>query len=165
MSEMTQEATARQEGRLGDPDVELRTDPRLHPGLRATFASFRMDGHAAPPPIDRTAPLEAITELVGASHAFGFFMGLTKEPSNPYMGTLVASTSIEDFSGELVHEYGDTLRRGPLFADTPSDAAGGHAGCPESHVQDAIRLERGFHDIDEHYSMGAGAGAVTALIL
>ena len=69
MSELTHQLTARQEGRLADPDVELRTDPRLHPGLRATFAAFQMDGHAAPPTVDRTSSLEAITEMVGASHA------------------------------------------------------------------------------------------------
>src|SRR5215217_48864 len=69
MSEMTQELRARQEGRLADPDIELRTDPRLHPGLRATLAAFQLDGHAAPPPLDRTAPIEAITEFVGQSHA------------------------------------------------------------------------------------------------
>jgi len=39
------------------------------------------------------------------THAFGFFMGTTPDEANPYMGPLVASTAIEDFSGELVHEY------------------------------------------------------------
>lgn len=39
------------------------------------------------------------------THAFGFFMGLTPESANPYMGPLVASTAVEDFSGELVHDY------------------------------------------------------------
>jgi gluconate 2-dehydrogenase alpha chain len=29
-------------------------------------------------------------------------MGLTLEPSNPFVGPLMASTAIEDFSGELV---------------------------------------------------------------
>jgi gluconate 2-dehydrogenase alpha chain len=39
------------------------------------------------------------------THAFGFFTGLLPERSHPFMGPLVASTAIEDFSGELVHEY------------------------------------------------------------
>src|SRR5690349_24120007 len=69
MSEMTQELRARQEGRLADPDVALSTDPRLHPGLRATLASFGLDGHAAAPPFDRSAAPEQIAEFVGASHA------------------------------------------------------------------------------------------------
>jgi gluconate 2-dehydrogenase alpha chain len=55
------------------------------------------------------------------THAFGFFMGLTKEPSNPYMGTLVASTSIEDFSGELVHEYDPSVLWGAPIISWPGD--------------------------------------------
>jgi gluconate 2-dehydrogenase alpha chain len=43
------------------------------------------------------------------THAFGFFMGLTPASANPYMGPLVASTAIEDFSGELVHDYDPTV--------------------------------------------------------
>ena len=70
MSETTREtAQARQEGRLGDPDVELRTDPRLHPGLRAGLAAFGLDGRAAPAPFDRSAPPEVIAEFVGTAHA------------------------------------------------------------------------------------------------
>jgi len=59
---------ARREGRLADPSVELRTDPRLHPGLRATLAGFEMDGHAPPAPLDRTAGTEAVAEFVGGAH-------------------------------------------------------------------------------------------------
>jgi acetyl esterase len=60
---------ARREGRLADPSVELRTDPRLHPGLRAVFATYGLDGHAAPPPLDRSAGPQAVAEFVGACHA------------------------------------------------------------------------------------------------
>src|SRR5579862_3271721 len=59
---------ARREGRLADPSVELRTDPRLHPGLRAVLATYGLDGHAAPPPLDRSADPEAVAEFVGACH-------------------------------------------------------------------------------------------------
>ena len=70
MDQVTQEhIQARQEGRLADPDVELRTDPRVHPGLRAGLAAFGMDGHAAPPPFDRTADPAAVAEFVGQAHA------------------------------------------------------------------------------------------------
>ena len=60
---------ARREGRLADPAVELRTEPRLHPGLRAVFATYGLDGHAAPPPLDRDADAQAVAEFVGAAHA------------------------------------------------------------------------------------------------
>jgi acetyl esterase len=72
MSELTQERAgdqARREGRLHDPDIELRTDPRLHAGLREGLAAFGLDGRAAPPPFDRSAPPEQVAEFVGQSHA------------------------------------------------------------------------------------------------
>ncbi|MGY1807685.1 alpha/beta hydrolase fold domain-containing protein [Blastococcus sp. SYSU D00669] len=70
MSEMTQEmARARQEGRLADPDVQLRTEPRVHPRLRDGLAAFGLDGHAAPPPFDKSADPAVIAEFVGQSHA------------------------------------------------------------------------------------------------
>lgn len=70
MSEMTEQTVhARREGRLADPDVELRTDPRLHPGLRAGLEAFGLDGRAAPAPFDRSASPEVVAEFVGQSHA------------------------------------------------------------------------------------------------
>lgn len=63
------EATARREGRLADPSVTLRTDPRLHPGLRDGLAAFGLDGHAAPAPFDRTTGPEAVAEFCGGAHA------------------------------------------------------------------------------------------------
>jgi thiol-disulfide isomerase/thioredoxin len=61
---------------------------------------------------------------------------MTGEGHGPELSALV---------DELVEEHGDALRRGPLFA-FPAVAEGGPAECLESHVQDATRLERGFHD-------------------
>ncbi|GAA0920093.1 alpha/beta hydrolase [Pseudonocardia zijingensis] len=69
MSEMTQATTARCEGRLHDPSIDLSTDPRLHPGLRAALGALGLDGHAAPPPLDRGAPPAAVAEYVGGAHA------------------------------------------------------------------------------------------------
>ena len=72
---------ARREGRLADPAVELRTEPRLHPGLRAVFAAYGLDGHAAPPPLGRDADPQAIADFVGACHtAFeGLYAALPAE--------------------------------------------------------------------------------------
>jgi acetyl esterase len=46
-------------GRLGDPGMELRTDPRSDPRMVAALAPFQLDGAAAPPPVDPTSPREA----------------------------------------------------------------------------------------------------------
>jgi acetyl esterase len=45
-------------GRLGHPDLELRTDPRSDPRMVAALAAFGMDTAAAPPPMDSSAPRE-----------------------------------------------------------------------------------------------------------
>lgn len=55
------------------------------------------------------------------THAFGFIMGLTPEPCNPFMGTLVASSSIEDFSGELIHDYDVRALWGAPIISWPGD--------------------------------------------
>lgn len=60
---------ARCEGRLADSSADLRTDPRLHPSLRAAFAAFGIDGHAPPPPLDHGAGPAAVAEFVGGAHA------------------------------------------------------------------------------------------------
>ena len=80
MTETTSSSEARRDDRLEDPDVELRTDPRLHPGLLADLAALGLDGRAAPPPFDRSAGLEAIAEFLGGAHA-GFTQVYEAVPS------------------------------------------------------------------------------------
>jgi gluconate 2-dehydrogenase alpha chain len=55
------------------------------------------------------------------THAFGFFMGITPEASNPFMGPLVASSAIEDFSGELAHEHDPSVLWGAPIISWPGD--------------------------------------------
>jgi acetyl esterase len=60
---------SKQQGRLHDPAMDLRTDPRMKPRLLAALAAFGLDAAAGPPPIDRTATPESVAELVGQQHA------------------------------------------------------------------------------------------------
>ncbi|MFY9928008.1 MAG: alpha/beta hydrolase fold domain-containing protein [Streptosporangiaceae bacterium] len=69
MTETKDSTQALRDGRLEDPDVTLGTDPRMHPSLLACLAALGLDGHAAPPPFDRSAGPDAVAEFVGASHA------------------------------------------------------------------------------------------------
>ncbi|GLZ44007.1 hypothetical protein Acsp06_01920 [Actinomycetospora sp. NBRC 106375] len=55
-------------GRLGDPSLDLRTDPRAKPDLVAALAAFGLDGPAAPPPVTRADGPAAVSEAVGALH-------------------------------------------------------------------------------------------------
>ncbi|EON69104.1 hypothetical protein W97_08290 [Coniosporium apollinis CBS 100218] len=43
--------TTKQEGRLGDPNMDLRTDPRMDPKLLKALAAVGLDAYAVDPPI------------------------------------------------------------------------------------------------------------------
>ncbi|SDD29819.1 Acetyl esterase/lipase [Geodermatophilus telluris] len=120
MDQTTQETVrARQEGRLADPDVELRTDPRLHPGLRAGLAAFDMDGHAAPPPVDRTADPATVAEFVGQSHAAfeGLYAAVPSDwdgEERPDVDHRVETTTGVDGNEIRLHVYRPAGSAGPL---------------------------------------------------
>lgn len=78
------------------------------------------------------------------THAFGFFMGLTEDWSNPFMGPLVASTAIEDFSGELVHDHDPSVLWGAPIISWPGD----YQPIEIAHAMpaDAPRWGAGFRD-------------------
>ena len=46
---MSDYSAARREGRLADPERDLRSDPRMNPKLLAQLAAFGLDGPAAAP--------------------------------------------------------------------------------------------------------------------
>ncbi len=49
-------------GRLGDPEMVLRTDPRTDPRLVAALAEFDMDIAPPPPPVNVDSPLQEILD-------------------------------------------------------------------------------------------------------
>jgi acetyl esterase len=122
MTDTTQESptrTPRQEGRLGDPDMELRTDPRLHPRLLAALAAFGLDGHAAGPPMDRNAPPEAIAEFVRQVHAGfeGLYEALPNEwPDEPSSDVTHRTETVQGVDGNdiALHIYRPAGMDGPL---------------------------------------------------
>jgi acetyl esterase/lipase len=54
-------------GRLGDPTLELRTDPRADPRMLAMFAPFGLDVTAPPLPVDRQTPIEELRAAAAAA--------------------------------------------------------------------------------------------------
>ena len=65
----TADGRSTQAGRLHDPAMDLRTDPRVKAPLLAALAAFGLDAAAGPPPFGRDAGPERINELVGQQDA------------------------------------------------------------------------------------------------
>lgn len=53
--------------RLGDPTMELRSDPREDPRMLAALAPFGLDTRADDLPIDRRSPLEELRTVASAT--------------------------------------------------------------------------------------------------
>jgi acetyl esterase len=54
-------------GRLGDPDMQLKDDPRADPRMLAAMAPFAIDVMPPPTPVTADWSLEAIHEHITAS--------------------------------------------------------------------------------------------------
>lgn len=108
---------AKHEGRLANPSMTPATDPRLHPSLRATLAVFKLDGHAAPPPIDRTAGAEAIAGFLSGAHAAyeGLYAALPAE----WPGEVPAEISTRTLTAPSKDGY-----EIPLYVYRPAGATG-----------------------------------------
>jgi acetyl esterase len=117
MTEAADVSQALRDGRLDSPDVELRTDPRLHPGLLAGLTAFGLDGHAAGPPLDRTASLEVIAEFVGGAHAA--FEGLYEAVPAQWPGE--APAAVDERSETIRGTDGNEI---PLYIYRPADHDG-----------------------------------------
>ena len=102
-------------GRLGRPELELRTDPRSDPRMVGALAPFGMDTAAAPPPIDATAPLETRLEFcataeIGFEALFDALMTGLRQISGLTRSTEV----IQGVDGDQIQ----------LFIARPADASG-----------------------------------------
>ena len=56
-------------GRLGDPTLELGSDPRADPRMVALFAPYGLTVAAPPMPVDRSSPLEEVLAVAAATEA------------------------------------------------------------------------------------------------
>ena len=56
-------------GRLGNPDMELKDDPRADPRMLAAMAPFALDRFPPAPPVDSNSPDDAIHEHLNAAEA------------------------------------------------------------------------------------------------
>lgn len=61
--------TGSRPGRLGEPALDLRTDPRTDQRTVEALAPFGLDRNAAPPPLGPDAPREQLLEFAAAAEA------------------------------------------------------------------------------------------------
>ena len=111
-------------GRLGDPAMELRTDPRADPRMVALLARFGLDVTAATLPVNRASPVEELLAVAAASEqAFdGLFAALLADMPEP-SGIETLTLTIEGVDGNDI----------TLYVDRPIGAAGPLPGLLHLH--------------------------------
>lgn len=111
-------------GRLGDPTMELRSDPRADPRMVAAFAPFGLDAQAAELPVTRHSPLEVLLAVASATEqgfdgVFGALLGDVPAPKG-------VETRVLDITGV----DGNAIT---LYCDRPIGAAGPLPGLLHLH--------------------------------
>jgi acetyl esterase len=111
-------------GRLGDPHLELRTDPRSDPRMVAALVPFGLDGAGAPPPVDRNSPREAqLAFLAEAEAGFEAVFAALMQGLPPVEG-------IERTTETVTGPGGTTIT---LFVSRPAGATGPLPGVLHVH--------------------------------
>ena len=111
-------------GRLGDPSLELRDDPRADPRMLALFAPFGLDGAAASLPVDRQSPIEELLSAAAAvEQAFaGVFAAL--------LAGVSVSERVESRVETITGVDGNEIT---LYVDRPAGASGPLPGLLHLH--------------------------------
>ena len=103
-------------GRLGDPTMEMRSDPRADPRVVELFAPFGLDAEAAVLPVHRGSPVEELRAVAAATEqafdgVFGALLADLPQPS----GVETLTLTIEGVDGNDITLYVDR----PIGAAAP----------------------------------------------
>jgi acetyl esterase len=121
---MTTTSSAQAPGRLGDPAMDLRTDPRSDPRMVAALAQFGLDVAQPPPPLDRTSPREEQLAVANAVETnFEAVFAALVTGARPVDGI---SRSTETFRGPDGNDI-------TLYISRPSENAGPLPGMLHIH--------------------------------
>jgi acetyl esterase/lipase len=93
-------------GRLGDPTMELRTDPRADPRMIAAIQPFGLDSLAAELPVTRQSPLEEMLAVALATEqAFDGVFGALLADAPLATGVETRTLSISGVDGNDIELY------------------------------------------------------------
>jgi acetyl esterase len=93
-------------GRLGNPALDLRSDPRADPRMIAALATVGMDTHGAPLPVDSSSPRAAQLEyLLAAEEGFETALGALMQGLPPVDGVISTAETIAGPDGNDITLY------------------------------------------------------------
>lgn len=119
-------------GRLGNPDMTLKDDPRADPRMLAAMAPIGLDVAQEPLPFDHTAPLDALYEYCNMSEAgFGELGGILVGGLPPVAGV---TSTVEVIRGTDNNDI-------TLFIHRPTNAEGPLPGILHLHGGGMVILE------------------------
>ena len=111
-------------GRLGDPTMDLRSDPRSDPRMVAAFAPFGLDVQTPPLPVTRQSPLDELHAVASATEqAFDGVFGALLADVPPPHGVETRILTITGVDGNDI----------TLYCDRPIGAAGPLPGLLHLH--------------------------------
>jgi acetyl esterase len=138
-------------GRLGDPTMDLRSDPRSDPRMVAAFAPFGLDVRAADFPVNRQTPIEELL-AVAADTERGF---------DAVFGALLADVprpaGIDSRTETITGVDGDAIT---LYIDRPIGATGPLPGLMHLHGGGMAILQAGNESAAGWRSLLAAQGCV-----
>jgi acetyl esterase/lipase len=129
---MTDEQPVLRPGRLGDPTMSLRDDPRADPRMVAALATVGLDVPPAPSPVPHDGPLEPILAMAAAIEdgLGGTFAGFN-EAAGPVAGVVRETIVIPGPDGNDI----------PLYVHRPEQTSGPLPGIVHLHGGGMVILE------------------------
>ena len=102
-------------GRLGNPDMLIRTDPRADPRMVAALEPLGLDGAPEAAPVDVNSPIAALIEFAGvAEEGFAALGGVLSANAAPITNVDRRTEIIKGVDGNDIN----------LYIHTPTDADG-----------------------------------------
>ena len=97
-------------GRLGDPTMDLASDPRSDPRMVAAFAPFGLDKGAPPPPVGCTSPREEQLAYIAA------FEADAEALFRAFIADLPAIDGVSHSTQTITGFDGNDFRRSPMVS-------------------------------------------------